>query len=594
MTLLLKLIINFTLLLQTIIAVSVNPMPAPRNITWDNHGPIAVSASMLLRANGGDPVLDAAYQRTVLAIRTLKWIPAAIERPIKSYEPSLGFKPQGVKYTGPKLQYVRVTISDWDSVLKLGVNESYSLKVQKMSNIIEISAATIWGALHAFTTLQQIIIYDRNWHTFMIEGPVEIWDEPLFKHRGVLIDTARNFITKAKMLEQLEVMSIAKMNVLHWHIEDSQSWPLELNIYPEMTKDAYSDRDIYTREDVNEIIQFARQRGIRIVPEIDLPGHARAGWRQIDEKIVVCGNSWYSNDNLSSITAFEAPPGQIDIIYDKTYEVLNNVFKEISEIFIDEMIHVGLDEVQENCYKFSPYISEWLKENISRSYDDLVQYWVDNSLPIFKKYKQKIVMWEDVLLGKVRAHNVLNNVILQSWLEDTSNIKKLTSLGYDVIVSSLSHLYLDCGHGGWLTNDVRYVDAPRNSKFNKYLGGSSCGPYKTWQRIYDFDFLANLSHTEKLHVLGGEVALWSEQQDSLTLIQSIWPRTAAFAESLWSGNRDPSTGFYRTNLATQRILNFREYLLALGHDASPLVPKFCLQNPHSCDLFYDQDIYHRY
>lgn len=224
---------------------------------------------------------------------------------------------------------------------------------------------------------------------------------------------------------------------------------------------------------------------------------------------------------------------------------------------------------------------------------DVSQRWLDRTLPIFyDKPERKLVMWEDILTTPEGAHNVSKDIILQSWNNGIKNIDLLTGLGYDVIVSSSDHLYLDCGYGGWVTNDIRYVDdnSGTNEVFNTGLGGSWCAPYKTWQRIYDYDFTANLTDTQKGHILGAEAALWSEQVDDTVLSSKIWPRAAALAESVWSGNRDPTTGFLRTNQLTQRILNFREYLVALGYTPSPLVPKFCLQNPHGCDLYYNQTV----
>ncbi|EGW32125.1 uncharacterized protein SPAPADRAFT_61209 [Spathaspora passalidarum NRRL Y-27907] len=362
-----------------------------------------------------------------------------------------------------------------------------------------------------------------------------------------------------------------------------------------MINDAYSPREIYTKQDILYVINYAYERGVRIVPEVDMPGHARAGWRQVNPDIVTCGDSWWSNDVWANHTAVEPPPGQLNILMPETYEVITDVYEELSSIFPDNFFHVGADELQEPCYYMSPLIMDnWFEKN--RTMNDLTQYYVDKALPIFFNVSadRKLIMWEDIITTPEGAHTLpTENIILQSWNNDLVNIKNLTSQGYDVIVSSASHFYLDCGYGGWVTNDPRYVDIPDNDDFNNGQGGSWCAPYKTWQRIYDYDFTANLTAEEAQHVVGAEVALWSEQVDSTVLISKIWPRTAALAESTWSGNRDDE-GHLRTNLLTSRILNFREYLVALGHAASPLVPKYCLQNPHACDLYQNQTALDQY
>ncbi|GLA16888.1 woronin body major protein [Aspergillus niger] len=118
-------------------------------------------------------------------------------------------------------------------------------------------------------------------------------------------------------------------------------------------------------------------------------------------------------------------------------------------------------------------------------------------------------------------------------------------------------------------------------------GGSWCAPYKTWQRIYDYDFTQNLTVTQAQHIVGAEAPLWSEQVDDVTVSSQFWPRAAALAELVWSGNRDEN-GRKRTTLMTQRILNFREYLVANGVQAQALVPKYCVQRPHTCDLYLNQ------
>ncbi|RLV95176.1 Beta-hexosaminidase [Spathaspora sp. JA1] len=596
-------ILGFTCLAK---AVKVNPLPIPRNITWYGDGPVEINLDGLdLNIKEANSVIQQAFYRTINTVKKLKWYPATFEEPIPTFDPFPGAPVIAKRHTGKGYgsnpfggqkpsrfgNQVNIEVSDFEADLQYGVDESYTLDV--VESEINISAGTIWGVLNAFSTLQQLIIYENN--TFYIEQSVAINDYPKYKHRGVMIDSGRNYLSIDSILEQIDIMSLAKLNTLHWHLVDAQSWPVALNSYPEMIQDAYSSREIYTKQDMLHIIDYAYERGVRVVPEVDMPGHARAGWRQINPDIVTCGDSWWSNDVWANHTAVEPPPGQLNILMPETYEAITNVYEELSGIFIDNLFHVGADELQEPCYYMSPLImDDWFEKN--RSMKDLTQYYVDKALPIFFNVSQdrKLIMWEDIITTPEGANTLpTENIILQSWNNDLVNIKNLTSQGYDVIVSSSSHFYLDCGYGGWVTNDPRYVDIPDNDVFNNGQGGSWCAPYKTWQRIYDYDFTANLTAEEAGHVIGAEVALWSEQVDSTVLISKIWPRTAALAESTWSGNRDDN-GDLRTNLLTSRILNFREYLVALGHAASPLVPKYCLQNPHACDLYQNQTVLDQY
>lgn len=585
------------LLVSAASAVKVNPLPAPRNITWGSSGPIPIRNVNLRTSDShghNNALIQTAWDRTWSAIVDLQWVPAATEAPIPTFEPfPTGAGKTKRDSTATAVRSVQLSVTDGDADLQHGVDESYTLEVTATSGSIKITAQTVWGALHAFTTLQQLIISDGKGN-LIIEQPVKIQDAPLYTHRGVMVDTGRNFITVPKILEQIDGLALSKLNVLHWHLDDTQSWPMQIRSYPQMTKDAYSSREIYTEADMRRVIAYARARGVRVIPEVDMPSHSSSGWKQVDPNVVTCINSWWSNDDWSKHTAVEPNPGQLDVIYNGTYEVVGNVYKDLSAIFTDNWFHVGGDELQNNCFNFSTYITEWFAEDPSRTYNDLSQYWLDHALPIFRGTggpKRRLMMWEDIFINTDGAHNVPKDIVLQSWNNGLTNIKNLTASGYDVIVSSSDFLYLDCGFAGFVTNDPRYdvmTNPGGDVTFNfGGNGGSWCAPYKSWQRIYDYDFTANLTAAEAKHVLGAEAPLWSEQVDDVTISSKMWPRAAALGELLWSGNRDAS-GQKRTTQLTQRLLNFREYLVANGVMATNLVPKYCLQHPHACDLYYNQ------
>lgn len=579
-------------------AVKANPLPKPQSITWGSSGPKRVSGGITITGHSTKLVAEA-FIRFRTAIFDLKWIPAAVEAPIPVFEPfptaAATLKKRNETYGG-SITAVNVQIEDLHARLKHGVDESYTLEISEESSIAEIKAKTAIGVLHAFTTLQQLVINDGR--SLVVEQPVSIKDSPLYPVRGIMVDSGRNFISKKKMYEQIDGMALSKLNVLHWHIVDAQSWPLESKAYPEMTKDAYSVNEIYTRVMIMDIIRYAAARGVRIIPEIDMPGHASAGWRQVDRSMLACIDSWWSNDVWEFHTAVEPNPGQLDILSNKTYEVTGKLFKELSELFTDEWFHIGGDELHKNCYNFSAATREFFADN--HTMFDLTQYWVDHAIPNFKRQANKtLIMWEDVAISAdARAiHGPPKDIILQAWNNGVENINNLTRDGYKVIVSSSDFLYLDCGFGGWVGNDPRY-NVMRNPNANDTsiwnfnwggTGGSWCAPYKTWQRIYNYDFTLNLTDTQKSLIVGAIAPLWSEQVDDTVISSKMWPRAAALAELVWSGNRDLSTGKKRTTEMTQRILNFREYLVASGIGAAPLMPKYCLQNPHACDLFYDQD-----
>jgi hexosaminidase len=583
-------------------AVAVNPLPKPANITWGTAGAFSVG-TLALNAPDHD-VLEDAFARATKAFSELNWIPQATEAPVRSFEAfptptatSSKAKRQYENSTGT-LTSVNVEIANTHATLQHGVDESYTLEIAAGSSSIDITANTVYGALHAFTTLQQIVI-NGGGKNLIIEAPVSISDAPLYPVRGIMVDSGRNYISKGKIFEQLDGMALSKLNVLHWHMVDAQSWPVEIEAYPQMTDDAYSPREIYTHAIITEIIEYAAARGIRILPEIDLPGHANSGWKQVDRGMMACIDSWWSNDNWATHTAVEPNPGQLDILNNKTYEVTGKVYKELATLFPDNWFHVGGDELHMNCYNFSSLISTYFESG--KTMGDLVQHWVDTAVPNFHAQANKtLVMWEDIVISPdARASGIVpKEIIMQSWNNGLENIFNLTRDGYRVIVSSSDFVYLDCGFGGWVGNDPRYNVLTNPNKtdgtpnFNYGGGGGSwCAPYKTWQRIYDFDFTEGLDDAQKALVQGAIAPLWSEQVDDTVISSKMWPRAAALAELVWSGNRD-AEGNKRTTELTQRILNFREYLVASGVGAAPLMPKFCLQHPHECDLYLNQTALH--
>jgi hexosaminidase len=609
-------------------SIKVNPLPAPQEITWGTTGPMPVGwLGIRTNANWGEHdnvrIVNDAWNRAFASIQKVRWVPFAVEKPMPEFEPFPGYPGPGEKSkrdaedeaetnnnknnnknNGRWLNEINVKVSDWKADLQQGVDESYTIEISPKSSTIQVTSKTAWGALHAFTTLQQIIISDGGHSNLFIEQPVTIKDHPNYSYRGVMMDTARNFISLPKMKEQLDGMGLSKLNVLHWHITDNQAWPIHLDVYPEVTKDAYSAREIYSKKDVADVIAYARARGVRVIPEIDMPGHSASGWQQIDKDIVTCENSWWSNDDWPLHTAVQPNPGQLDVMNPKTYEVVEKVYSELSHQFSDDFFHVGGDELQTGCFNFSSRIRDWFAEDSSRTYFDLNQYWIDHSYDMFTdpkvtgKKNRRLMMWEDVVLShNSAAPDVPKDVIMQSWNNDTDHIRRLADMGYDVIVSSWSFFYLDCGNGGYVTNDPRYNSPQINPdpagaelSFNYGgPGGSWCAPYKTWQRVYDYDFDANMTETQKKHILGVTATLWAEQIDDSVISIKMWPRAAALAELAWSGNRDPKTGKKRTTYLAQRIFNFREYLQANGVLAAPLVPRYCSAHPHTCDLAFDQE-----
>ncbi|KAK3814978.1 MAG: putative beta-N-acetylhexosaminidase naga [Benniella sp.] len=594
-------------------AVKVNPLPAPRTINWATSGPVKVDNNFKIVGPKHD-ILSKAYVRHANLIKKERWVPQTWEKPIPEFPPfpQLSKRADGedepVEALGKKatLKTVNVVVEDLKADLQHGVDESYTLDITAAGKGT-LKAKTVWGALNGLQTLNQIIISDGR--DLVIEQPVHIEDAPKYPHRGVMYDTSRNFFPLPSLKRQIDALAYSKLNIFHWHITDTQSWPVEIKKHPQMIKDAYSPREVYTQKDIKELIRYGRERGVRVYPEVDMPGHSALGWAQVDPKAVTCADSWWDNDGWTHHSAVQPNPGQLDIAYPGTYPLIKDVYSELANVFTDDLFHVGFDELQRYCYNYSSYSMDWFKNNPGKGYSDFAQMYVDQALPIFRdRPGRRLVMWEDsVLSHDFAANSIPKDVIMQSWNNGVANIKALAKSGYDIIVSSADFFYLDCGHGGYVTNDPRYnVNEPPElpkaiqKAFDENpsayspttvnyggAGASWCAPYKSWQRIYNYDFTAGLTEAEAKHVIGGEAAMWSEQADETVIDSKVWPRAAALAENLWSGNRG-ADGYKRTTLLSARIQDFRERLVSRGVLAAPLVPKYCLKNPHHCDLFRNQ------
>lgn len=470
------------------------------------------------------------------------------------------------------LQTLTLTITDLNSPLQHGVNESYSLTIPTAGSSANLTAETVWGAMRGLETFSQLVWGDPA----RVATGLYASDSPIFEHRGVLLDTSRNYYGVEHILRTIEAMCYNKLNVFHWHVVDSHSFPLVLPSEPELAaKGSYGPQMQYTPADVKRIVEFGFQHGVRVMPDIDSPGHT-GSWAEAYPDIVTCANMFWGD-------GFAAEPGtgQLNPLKSKTYKVLKNVIRDVATLFPETFYHAGADEVAPGCWEADLSIQKFLSNGGTLS--QLLEIFVNSTFPYITSLNRTTVYWEDIMLGaEVKVDPSLlppENTIFQTWNNGPNNTKRIVSAGYRAIVSSSNFYYLDCGHGGFVGNDSRYDtlgSVPDN-------GGSWCGPFKTWQTIYDYDITYGLNETEVELVIGGEVALWSEQADPTVLDARLWPRTSAMAEALWSGNRDEN-GKKRYADATDRLNEWRYRMVSRGIGAEPIQPLWCVTHPGMCNL----------
>ncbi|KAJ4723761.1 Beta-hexosaminidase [Melia azedarach] len=483
-------------LLPSVQSAAVNVWPKPCQFSWPKPHHATLLSPTFKITSPPHPHLSSAVRRYHHLIITEH------HRPLIS--PSVNFTPS----SHPPLRSLHITVHDLLAPLHHGVNESYTLSIARENFLTtaKLTAQTAWGAMRGLETFSQMV-----WgRPSRVAVGIYIWDDPIFPHRGLLLDTSRNYYGVGDIMRTISAMSANKMNVFHWHITDSQSFPLVLPSEPELAaKGSYGPEMQYSPEDVKKIVEFGLDHGVRVIPEIDAPG-----------------SKW--EDRLAA----EPGTGQLNPLNPKTYQVFKNVISDVVKLFPEPFFHGGADEIAPGCWKTDPTIQSFLSNG--GNLDEILEKFVNQTFPYMVSLNRTVIYWEDVLLDdhvKVESSVLApEHTILQTWNNGLKNIKRIVDAGYRVIVSSSEYYYLDCGHGGFVGNDSQYDQSEPESD-----GGSWCAPFKTWQTIYNYDITYGLSEEKAKLVLGGEVALWSEQADPTVVDSRAWPRASAMAEALWSG-----------------------------------------------------------
>ncbi|KAI8063895.1 glycoside hydrolase superfamily [Gongronella butleri] len=535
--------------------------PIPQDVEWTGHG--APLASNFKISGAKNSIVQDAAARYTRLIHKEKWVPVSpVGKKVK------------ITSTG-QLHGLSVSVADNHVKLDADVDESYDLTVPAKGGQAVLNAKTWVGALRGLETFSQLVTATGN-KGALVAHTAKIHDKPVYTHRGILLDTSRNFYPLKDIFRQLDAMSYNKMNVFHWHATDSQAWPLVSETYPELSKNgAYSQKEVYRPNDVKKVIAYAKSRGIRVILEVDNPAHtATIGLSHPD--VMACLFDWWGP------IAAEPPAGQLNPLNKKALEITSNLLKEAAKRFPDSVLHMGGDEINGKCWETNKEIAAYLKKH-NMTTDDLWHDWTNKLGAVVEKAKKRPMLWED---GVVSGGDFSKNTIIQAWNFPPHNF---TSKGYDVVSSQWDYFYLDCGHGGWVGNDTRYISPTQQSTpadtFNYGgVGGSWCAPYKSWQRVYTYDPSYGVKKTDKGKVLGTEVCLWSEQSDPHTVDSKLWPRSAAAAEITWSGAYDKK-GERRTLGAVQpRFQDWTLHLQARAIGAAPISPKFCTLYPGTCDL----------
>ncbi|MDI6033966.1 family 20 glycosylhydrolase [Flavobacterium sp. LB2P84] len=421
---------------------------------------------------------------------------------------------------------------------KIGLYEDESYQLEIQSNKIIINATSDLGALHALETVLQLL---QNNGTSFYFPTVMITDFPRFTWRGLMIDVARHFQPIDVIKRNLDAMAAVKMNVFHWHLVDDQGWRIELKKHPKLTELA-SDGNYYTQEEIKNIVKYADDRGILVVPEIDVPGHGTAmltAYPEIGSKTVnLNSNSIEGKTQVSGITSYSLERNAgiftptLDPSNPKTYQLLSEIFDEVCPLFPGSYFHIGGDENEGKDWDSNPKIQEFKKKNKLANNHELQTYFTMQLVPMLKKHHKELMGWEEIM-----TKNMSKDAIIHSWKGVNEGVLSGSSLinaaknGYKTVLSNGYYIDLMQGVADHYSNDP----LPKNNM---------------------------LTDAEKARILGGEATMWSELVTPLNIDSRIWPRAAAIAERLWSDENITDINSLRKRL---KGISFRLEELGITH-----------------------------
>ncbi|KAG8035189.1 hypothetical protein G9C98_001679 [Cotesia typhae] len=268
------------------------------------------------------------------------------------------FKPDGKRDVNTRGLFIHaMTLQNCTGAsLTFETDESYELKMETPMSVayVRIKAKNYFGLRHGLETLEQLMFFNDITRQIQMPSGAIVIDGPSYPHRGVMLDTSRNFLDKFTIKRTIVGMGMSKLNTLHWHMTDQHSFPYFSRTWPNMTRfGAYSPSKVYTAEDIKEIKDFGIYHGVRVIPELDAPAHVGEGWQWIDDALICYRDiSWTNN--------CPAPPcGQLNPLNEKVYEVLEGLYKDLLKDFDPDVFHLGGDQVNKNCWQSSQAIRRW-------------------------------------------------------------------------------------------------------------------------------------------------------------------------------------------------------------------------------------------
>jgi len=408
-------------------------------------------------------------------------------------------------------------------------DEGYLLDVTK--NNINLKANKAAGIFNGLQTLKQLIPLTNQDDSIKITG-CSIKDYPRFKWRGLMLDVSRHFFTVEEVKAFLDKMSQYKFNTFHWHLTDDQGWRVEIKSLPKLTEvgawrvkrqvfggnapqpnEKATDGGFYTQEQIKDIVNYATNRNITIVPEIDMPGHSMAALAAYPElstkkepKYVSPGDKfseWYGNGKFKMLIENTLNPTD-----EKVYEFVDKVYTEIAELFPGKYIHMGGDEAYHGYWDEDASVQKFMKKNNIKDSHELQSYFVKRVEKIISSKGKKMIGWDEILEG-----GLAEGAAVMSWRGMKGGIEA-AKMGHEVVMSPTTYAYLDYMQGDVIVENKIYASL-------------------SLEKSYKFELIPE--GVDSKYILGGQGNLWTEHIPTLPFaFYMTYPRAFALSEALWS------------------------------------------------------------
>jgi len=437
-----------------------------------------------------------------------------------------------------------IIFSDKISDTSLGT-EGYTLESDKDKIILRGTSNGLFYAVQTLFQLLPVDIYssEKVPHVEWKVPAVEIKDKPRYKWRGMHLDVSRYFFDKGFIKRYLDYMAMHKLNRFHWHLTDNQGWRVQIDKYPNLTRvGAYREtsringiRNVigkydgipyggyYTKDDIREIVAYAKSRFIEVIPEIEMPGHSIAALASYTE--VSCTGLTFdvkkSYDTFNAGKPFKVAvdwrsyPDDFCAGKELTFEFLQNVLTEVMEMFPSKYIHIGGDECRKVHWKTCPDCQARIKSENLKNVEELQSYFIKRIERFVNSKGRKIIGWDEILEGGIPPE-----ATVMSWRGEAGGIEAAKQ-GHDVIMTPTSYCYFDHWQGE--------PDFEPNA-----IGG-----YLPLKKVYAFDPTPKgLTPDEAKHIIGGQANMWTEYFSTPSEVEyMVFPRIAALAEAVWSPAR---------------------------------------------------------